>query len=308
MRGPGPNPLRGCRPGLPIAMPLIACRCYCRVQARQLAQTRVPADTHARVQAAWEAAQSEATELAEQLRELNAMRDKLSGRLDVMTPRPMWRKLHDHGVTVRAGAAGMRPACLARMCDTNCERLHPPATIHEHGKTHRRMPPNMPAGMVQALAAAACSRHPYAGPHAQRRHGACRPHVLQGGRRTAEIVHRVEERLGQYASELTESHAQVALAGALLQPEPLPAEVQLTLVADSSSCECSCCACGPVGLGAPPTYLSSTGCGLCVACVWLALLKWPNAGWSSLMEPTYTPWPAVQAHKPKAQGRHPCKS
>lgn len=60
---------------------------------------------------------------------------------------------------------------------------------------------------------------------------------MQAGRRTAEIVHRVEERLGQYASELSETHAQVALASALLQPEPLPAEVQLTLVADSSACE-----------------------------------------------------------------------
>ncbi len=60
---------------------------------------------------------------------------------------------------------------------------------------------------------------------------------LQGGKRTAELVHRVEEKLGRYANELEELKGRLALAAALLQPDPAPTEVQLTLVTDASSCE-----------------------------------------------------------------------
>lgn len=46
----------------------------------------------------------------------------------------------------------------------------------------------------------------------------------------------MEEKLGRYANELEELKARLALAAALLQPDPAPTEVQLTLVTDASSC------------------------------------------------------------------------
>ena len=46
----------------------------------------------------------------------------------------------------------------------------------------------------------------------------------------------MEDKLGRYANELAELKSQLALAAALLQPDPAPVEVQLTLVTDASSC------------------------------------------------------------------------
>lgn len=67
------------------------------------------------------------------------------------------------------------------------------------------------------------------------------PHVLPRpylqGKRTAEMVHKVEDKLGRYANELEELRARLVLANALLQPDPAPGEVQLTLVTDASACE-----------------------------------------------------------------------
>lgn len=69
------------------------------------------------------------------------------------------------------------------------------------------------------------------------------PHIhwrsspVQTGRRTAELVHRVEDKLGRYASELEELKSRLNLAAALLQPDAAPTEVQLTLVTEESNCE-----------------------------------------------------------------------
>ncbi|KXZ49013.1 hypothetical protein GPECTOR_23g102 [Gonium pectorale] len=125
------------------------------MDARRLAESRMPPELFEKLQHLLTNTQSELEEARTHIRDVEAVNSKLAHRLDVMTPRPVWRKLAEHD--------------------------------------------------------------------------------LQGGRRTAELVHRVEEKLGRYASELEEAKSRLHLAAALLQPDPAPTEVKLALVTDSSS-------------------------------------------------------------------------
>ncbi|GFR44384.1 hypothetical protein Agub_g5604, partial [Astrephomene gubernaculifera] len=123
--------------------------------ARKLAESRMPPEVFEKLQTNLLNTMSELEAALSHNRDVEAVNTKLAHRLDVMTPRPVWRKLAEHNV--------------------------------------------------------------------------------QGGRRTAELVHRVEERLGRYASELDEAKSRLFLAAALLQPDPAPCEVQLSLVTDASA-------------------------------------------------------------------------
>ncbi|KAG2431074.1 hypothetical protein HXX76_009607 [Chlamydomonas incerta] len=123
--------------------------------ARRLAESRMPPEMFEKLKIDLATYQAELAAAEANNKDLEAVNSKLAHRLDVMTPRPVWRRLADHNI--------------------------------------------------------------------------------QAGRRTAELVHRVEDKLGRYANELTELKAQLALASALLQPDPAPVEVQLSLVTDASS-------------------------------------------------------------------------
>ncbi|KAG2492242.1 hypothetical protein HYH03_009486 [Edaphochlamys debaryana] len=121
---------------------------------RRLADSRMPPEKFERLVSDLAGAQAELEAAQGYNKDLEAVNSKLAHRLDIMTPRPVWRKLADHGLT--------------------------------------------------------------------------------GGRRTAELVHRVEEKLGRYATELDDLKQRLQLAAALLQPDPAPREVQLTLVTEAS--------------------------------------------------------------------------
>ncbi|KAG2448090.1 hypothetical protein HYH02_007115 [Chlamydomonas schloesseri] len=124
-------------------------------EARRLAESRMPPEMFEKLKSDLAMYQTELAAAQANNKDLEAVNSKLAHRLDIMTPRPMWRKLADHNI--------------------------------------------------------------------------------QAGRRTAELVHRVEDKLGRYANELAELKSQLALAAALLQPDPAPVEVQLALVTDASS-------------------------------------------------------------------------
>ncbi|GLC45208.1 hypothetical protein PLESTB_000724800 [Pleodorina starrii] len=123
--------------------------------AKRLAESRMPPEVYEKLQATLADCQSELELAQSHIRDVEAVNTKLAHRLDVMTPRPVWRKIAEHNI--------------------------------------------------------------------------------QPGRRTAELVHRVEEKLGRYANELEELKARLNLAAALLQPDAAPTEVQLTLVTEDSN-------------------------------------------------------------------------
>ncbi|GIL93231.1 hypothetical protein Vretimale_8150 [Volvox reticuliferus] len=125
------------------------------VDAKRLAESRMPPEVYEKLQATLADAQSELELAQSHIRDVEAVNTKLAHRLDIMTPRPVWRKIAEHNI--------------------------------------------------------------------------------QSGRRTAELVHRVEEKLGRYANELEELKARLNLAAALLQPDAAPTEVQLTLVTEDSN-------------------------------------------------------------------------
>ncbi|EFJ52972.1 hypothetical protein VOLCADRAFT_102592 [Volvox carteri f. nagariensis] len=122
------------------------------VDARRLAESRMPPEVYEKLQATLADTQSELELAQSHIRDVEAVNSKLAHRLDVMTPRPVWRKIAEHNI--------------------------------------------------------------------------------QPGRRTAELVHRVEEKLGRYANELEELKARLNLAAALLQPDAAPTEVQLSLITE----------------------------------------------------------------------------
>ncbi|PNW73319.1 hypothetical protein CHLRE_14g627650v5 [Chlamydomonas reinhardtii] len=164
-------------------------------EARRLAESRMPPEMFEKLKSDLALYQTELAAAQANNKDLEAVNSKLAHRLDVMTPRPVWRKLADHN--------------------------------------------------------------------------------LQAGRRTAELVHRVEDKLGRYANELAELKSQLALAAALLQPDPAPVEVQLTLVTDASSyfvTEGGGDTAAAAGAPAPPA--TAEPCGLAASVP--RCLRWPH--------------------------------